>query len=117
MIKAMLSNAKISSAYFGTNMTNRTMKMMESTAIQLPKPLLVTIEFTTNTEHTDLCLANDMNVFGCRTADEVMKKVDFPVYKHFLKLHSLYFSSSIMEVYSKIVNCARINTLHRLQRI
>lgn len=83
-------------ACFGTKASNRTMTVMDYTAIRLTKKTIDVICEICYEEHPDLCMLHDSEIVGTCTPEQVLKREDCRMYLHFVKLQSLYSSTIFM---------------------
>lgn len=112
------SNTAVAQSYFGTVNVSRTMTMLASTAVRLPKPVIQTVGHIMNSEHPDLCTGEpDFENHGATTQRDALSWVDCRVYRSFIRLQSLYGSTMYMNPKCELDEKAQVNTLYRVQNL
>lgn len=110
------TNAEVARKYFGEENVNRTMTILTSLAVRLPRNLIDDIGNIMNSEHPDLFIENSsLDDGGAKTIDEVKRTVDCRLYRKFIRLSSIYQSTADMNPKNSLEVQPQINTLHRLK--
>lgn len=117
LLKSKPTNVEVAKAYFGSNVSNRTMTMLSSTAIRLPLSVIKVIGKISNEENKDLCIQHHSVQGNLEKEERSTILSDCRMFRNFVKMQSLYASSSFMKPATENHAQVQINTLYRAKKI